>query len=185
VPYPLATDRLLIEPIVAADIDAFLAYRRDPAIARWQSWEPSYDDADFAALIARQPVADLPAPGGWIQLAIRDLARQVLYGDVAVHTVSSQPGTYEIGITLATAAQGQGIGTEAVARVLNHLFTDAAAHRVIAFCDSRNSAVARLLDRVGMRRESRQVDADYFKGEWTTLDGYAVLAAELREAPPG
>ncbi len=31
---------------------------------------------------------------------------------------------------------------------------------------------------VGLRQESRQVDADWFTGEWTTLDGFAVLASE-------
>ena len=57
-------------------------------------------------------------------------------------------------------------------------WTQAGAYRVVAFCDARNAPVARLLRRVGMRQESSQVEADYFKGEWTTLDGYAVLARE-------
>jgi hypothetical protein len=34
-----------------------------------------------------------------------------------------------------------------------------------------------------MRHESREVDADWFKGEWTTLDGYAVLAREHGRGP--
>ena len=29
-----------------------------------------------------------------------------------------------------------------------------------------------------MRQESNQVEADWLKGEWTTLDGYAVLDRE-------
>jgi aminoglycoside 6'-N-acetyltransferase len=49
----------------------------------------------------------------------------------------------------------------------------------VAYCDSRNAPVARLLRRVGMRHESQCVEADCFKGEWATLDGYAVLAREF------
>ena len=45
-------------------------------------------------------------------------------------------------------------------------------------CDARNDAVQALLARAGMRQESRQVDADWCKGEWTTVDGFAVLRGE-------
>ena len=49
---------------------------------------------------------------------------------------------------------------------------------MIADCDARNVPVARLLRGLGMRQESHRIDADYAKGEWITLDGYAVLASE-------
>jgi RimJ/RimL family protein N-acetyltransferase len=102
----------------------------------------------------------------------------VLLGDVAVHTLEEQPATYELGVTLAPASQGRGVGTEAVARVIDHLFREADAHRVMAVCDARNAAVARLLTRVGMRHEGRAVEADRFKGEWTSVDTYARLRRE-------
>lgn len=162
------------------DVAAFVAYRRDPSVARWQSWDPTYSEADARALIAAQPTTVLPPAGHWLQLAVRTVDGAMLCGDVAVHRIADQPDTFEIGVTLAPGARGQGFGTEAVTRLLAFLFAEAGAHRVIASCDSRNTAVARLLARVGMRHESRQVDADFFKGEWTTLDGYAVLAREHR-----
>ena len=49
---------------------------------------------------------------------------------------------------------------------------------VTANCDARNSPVARLLRGVGMRKESSQVDGEFFTDEWITLDGYAILQAE-------
>lgn len=48
----------------------------------------------------------------------------------------------------------------------------------MALCDARNQAVARLLARVGMRHEGRAVEADRFKGEWTSVDTYARLRRE-------
>jgi RimJ/RimL family protein N-acetyltransferase len=177
-PYPLTTARLRIEPLTADDIEQFVAYRRDPSVARWQSWEPSYSADDARRLVAGQPATELPDPGGWIQLAIRDRDAKNLFGDAAVHTLAEQPQTFEIGITLAPRSQGHGIGTEAVARVLEFLFVEAAAHRVVGQCDARNRPVAKLLSRVGMRHEARQIEADYYKGEWTTLDSYAILARE-------
>ncbi len=177
-PLHLTTPRLVIEPLQAADVPAFVNYRQDPEVARWQSWDTDYSEADGYALVASQPAGELPDPGDWLQLAVRDRSSGQLYGDVAVHRLAGQPDTYEIGMTLAPQYQHRGIATESVARVLEHLFTAAAAHRVIANCDARNAPVARLLSGLGLRQESHQVDADWFKQEWTTLDGYAVLASE-------
>ncbi|OLR92846.1 GNAT family N-acetyltransferase [Actinokineospora bangkokensis] len=180
--YPLRTDRLSLSPLGASDLDAFVAYRRDPAIARWQSWDPTYSHADARRLLAGQPTGDLPAPGEWLQLAIHDAAATTLHGDVAVHTLADQPDTYELGVTLAPAAHGRGIATEAVGRVVDHLVGERGAHRLVGQCDARNEPVARLFRRLGFRHEGRNVDADFFKGEWTTLDTYALLDRE-RPAP--
>jgi RimJ/RimL family protein N-acetyltransferase len=180
--------RVLVEPLDEADVAAFTAYRRSPDVARWQGWDVDYDEADARRMVAGQPAGDLPGPGDWLQLAIRSPDRAVLHGDVGVHRLAEQPRTFELGVTLAPEAQGRGLGTEAVRCVLAYLFdatgSGADAHRVVAFCDARNAPVAALLRRVGMRHESRQVEADWFKGEWTTLDGYAVLAREFRPGPP-
>ncbi len=176
--YPLMTPRLSIAPLSAHDAAGFVAYRRDPDVAHWQGWEPTYSDAEAANLIASQPSADLPERGGWIQLAIHDLESGELQGDLAVQSLTDVSDTFEIGITHAPASQHRGIATEAVRRVLDHLFTTVNAHRVIANCDARNRPVTRLLRRVGMRKESSQIDVEFFKDEWITLDGYAILRAE-------
>lgn len=178
---------MVINPLVEADVPEFLAYRRDPDIARWQSWTPDYSRTDALRLINGQPASELPDAGGWIQLALRSSDAGSLLGDVAIHRLDSQPDTFEIGITLAASSQGRGLASEAFDRVLEFLFLANSAHRVVAQCDARNEPVTRLLRRVGFRHESRQVDADFYKGEWTTLDGYAMLANEYHRAdqPPG
>lgn len=102
--YPLSTPRLLIGPLNEADIDAFVAYRQDADVARWQSWDPSYSRDDAYALVSDQPTGDLPASGGWLQLALRSPDGSKLYGDVAVHHVGDQPDTFELGVTLARAS---------------------------------------------------------------------------------
>ena len=51
---------------------------------------------------------------------------------------------------------------------------------MFAVTDDRNIAVHRLLDRLGFRREARLVEADRFKGTWSTLQTYAILNREYR-----
>ncbi len=174
----LSTPRLQIEPLAERDIAAFAAYRGDPDVARYQSWDADYSEADAAGLVAGQTAAELPAAGDWLQLALHATCDGRLVGDVAVHLRADQPDTFEVGVTLAPAEHGCGFATEALRSVIDALFSAHGAHRVIAECDARNAAVHALLERLGMRRESRQIDADWFKDEWTTLDRYAVLARE-------
>jgi len=56
--------------------------------------------------------------------------------------------------------------------------TEGGLHRVFAQADDRNHAVHRLLEHLGLRCEARLVEADWAKGEWTTLRVYAVLGRE-------
>lgn len=165
----IETARLVLRPFTAADLDPFVAYRREPDVARYQSWDTAFSRADAEAVLT---------PGEWVQVAIADRATGALLGDCAMHTLADQPATTEIGITLAPASQGRGIATEALRALIASLFAERGMHRVLARADDRNVAVQRVLERVGMRCEARLVDADWFKGEWTTLRIYAVLARE-------
>ncbi|NYF15274.1 RimJ/RimL family protein N-acetyltransferase [Microbacterium sp. AK009] len=174
----LRTDRFLLAPLDEGDRDAFVAYRRDPAVARWQSWTPDFGVADADRLIEGQPTGFPPPAGEWLQLAVRDAGSGALLGDVAVHTVAGPPDTYEVGVTVAAEHQRRGVAGEALGAVVAALFDDHGAHRVIATSDQRNAAVARLLTGLGFRHEGRAVEADWFKGEWTTLDTWAMLARE-------
>jgi RimJ/RimL family protein N-acetyltransferase len=178
VSFPLSTDRLLIEPMTTADAEGFAAYRSDPGVARFQSWESPYSVEQAEEALETNPQG-WPSPGAWAQLAIRE--QGVLRGDVAVHPIDDEitPHTVELGVTLAPSAQGRGIATEALRAVITAAFDDG-THRVLLGCDARNTPVARLLERVGLRHEARLVDAEWWKGEWTTADTWAVLASEWR-----
>ena len=103
-----------------------------------------------------------------------------LCGDCAVRVETDQPDTAEVGVTFAPATQGSGLATEALRAVVTRLFEGHGIHRVYAQADDRNPAVHRLLERLGLRCEARLADADWFKGEWTTLRIYAVLRREWR-----
>lgn len=97
-----------------------------------------------------------------------------------MHILADQPGTAEVGVTLALDRQGVGLATEALAAVIDKLFDEHGLHRVYARADDRNVAVHRLVKRLGFRCEARLVEADWFKGEWSTLRLYAVLRREWR-----
>ena len=55
-------------------------------------------------------------------------------------------------------------------------------HRVVGRLDARNGPSARVLERLGMRREAHFVSNEYVKGEWTDEVVYALLEDEWRAA---
>lgn len=174
--FPLRTARLVLSPLDPGDREAFLAYRQDPEVARWQSWTPDYSAEQADALLAGQPGELESGSGQWLQIGVRARDGRLL-GDVAVHSLADQPDTFEIGVTLARSHQGHRFAREAVRAVVGALFANG-AHRVMAQADARNVASARVFEALGFRHEARHVDADWFKDEWTTLDVWALLRSE-------
>jgi RimJ/RimL family protein N-acetyltransferase len=176
----IQTERLRLRPFRDADLAAFVAYRSDPEIARYQSWDSSYSMADAESFLHSQRGVEFGRPGEWLQLAIVERATERLCGDCAVRVATDQPATAEIGVTVAAASQGKGVATEAVAAVVTELFEQLGLHRVFADADDRNLPVQRLLEQLGFRCEARLVEADWFKDEWSTLRVYGVLEREWR-----
>lgn len=177
----LATERREISPLVPADISAFVAYRRIAEVARYQSWSPDYSLGDAESLVAAQPRSGIPAAGEWVQLAVRDrlAAGSVeLVGDVAIGADAVQPDTYELGVTLDPRHQGHGYATEALEVVIQWLMAERGAHRIVMQGDARNTAVLALMRRLGLRHEGAILEGDWFKGEWTTLERFALLRHE-------
>ncbi len=168
------TKRLTLRRFRSDDAEAFAAYRSVPEVARFQSWT-----APVPLDEARQKVADFakgdPEAPGWFQYAV-DLDG-VLIGDLGLNLHENLMQA-ELGFTLAPAYQRQGYATEAVHGLLHHLFVERELHRVSAECDARNTASARLLERVGFTREGLRLSNTWFKGEWTDDLLYGLLRSD-------
>ena len=143
------------------DLEAFQAYRNDAEVGRYQGWEPM-TDAGAATMIAEMAAAPCPTPGDWLQIAIADAATDALLGDIGLH-VSESGEEAELGITLARSAQGRGLATDAARAVIAGLRADTAVRRLIGITDVRNTASARLLERLGMTLEAEEETV--FRGE--------------------
>lgn len=176
----LELDDMVIAPLAADDIPAFVAYRRNPDVARYQSWSPEYSEADGRRLVESQVGLEFPEAGEWMQFAIRSASGELL-GDLAVHVFDDQPDTYELGVTVSPGAQGRGVARAALAAAIDHLVGERGAHRVILTHDERNEPMRRVCGGIGLRHEGTAREADWFKGEWTSVETWAVLASEWRE----
>ena len=164
----LRSDRLQISPLEVADLDAFVSYRQNSEVARFQSWESDFSLEQGLELIQSQAGISFPTQGGWLQIGIRDLSSGDLIGDLALHSLE-QERCYEIGFTIATEHQGKGFGREAAARLLTYLFDERDADRVEANTDSRNVASIRLLTSLGFSQQLDRSWVEDFKNESVTV----------------
>jgi aminoglycoside 6'-N-acetyltransferase len=172
----IRSERLLLRRLAAGDADALAAYRSDPEVARYQSWDTPFSTEEARSLIADFAGADVDGPG-WFQWAVERVDEPGIIGDLGVNLLDDGKQA-EIGYTIAPAFQGCGYGSEAITRMVDHLLVDRRLHRVSAECDTRNEASLRLLERLGFRREGHRRSSTWSKGEWTDDYLYAVLSHE-------
>jgi RimJ/RimL family protein N-acetyltransferase len=152
----LVSERIVLRRFRLADLSALVAYRSIPEVARFQGWDAPFSSAEGEDLI------------GGMMSQHPDTAK----------TLAEDSRQAEIGYTLAPAHQGRGYATEAARTLLRYLFQARGKHRVIAYCDVRNAPSARVLQRLGMRREGHLIESTWWKGEWTDELLYAMLDRE-------
>lgn len=177
---PLESERLTLRHFRDHDVPVFFAYRNDPEVARWQSWEGITREA--AEEFARAFSTGGPAPAGeWFQIAVALRSTGALVGDCALKLLPNEPAAAEIGFTIAREHQGKGYGFEAVSRLVGHLFEGLGLVRVVAETDAENSRSWHLLERLGMRREGSATA--WFKGRLTEEYRYSLVRESWGPSP--
>ena len=172
----LTTERLTLRRFTGDDAPALHAYLSLAEVVRYEPYGPQ--DAVACERLANERSTDH-----------RFLAACLPDGTLVGHVYLAPDGpsewrTWEVGYVFNPAFGGRGYATEAVRRVVGHLFADRRAHRVVVHCDPRNERSWRLAERIGMRREGHFLQAASFAhdelGEpiWHDAYLYALLADE-------
>src|SRR5579875_4139557 len=164
--YPIVTPRLLLRPFAEGDLDALYAIQSRPDVARYLYWEPRSRREVSEVLAARARRRTLEAEGDTLVLAIERRDSGILIGDVNLRWLSAAHKQGEIGFVLHPAHHGQGYAGEAAREMLRLGFEGLDLHRIVGRCDARNDASARLMKRLGMRREAHFRENEFVKGEW-------------------
>lgn len=120
----------------------------------------------------------LDGDGQQVTLGVELAGTGQLVGDVILMWHSRRHGQGEVGWVLDPDAGGRGYATEAARELLRLGFEELRLRRIVARVDERNTASARLAERLGMRLEARLVQNEIFKGELSTELDFALLATE-------
>ena len=178
--YPIHTERLILRPIAPSDAAAMHVYKSDPEAVRYVPYEP-LERADIEQRIATiWSTTQFTQEGDAVSLAVEERATGALVGDVVLFWRSETNRSGEVGYIFDPRAAGRGYATETVEALLALGFDGLGLHRIAARIDERNTASAKVVERLGFRREARLVESEWFKGEWSTLLVYALLEDEWR-----
>ena len=89
---------LILRRLCRSDLAAFQAYRNDPEVARYQSWDVMSEEKALGFLSDVQHSPPLRA-GHWSQIGIATLSPEQLIGDMGWF-LSESEDEVELGITL-------------------------------------------------------------------------------------
>jgi RimJ/RimL family protein N-acetyltransferase len=178
-PRPLRTERLTLRAGTPQDTETTFAYRRLESVAEWLTELPTDLQTYRAGVVeparlAATVIVELNgAVIGDFMLRIEDAWAQK---EVADQVRGKQA---EIGWVLDPAYIGHGYATEAVHELLRVAFEELGVRRVVANAFADNTASCRLMERVGMRRETYAVrESLHRSGQWLDTVVYAVRADE-------
>ena len=177
--YPIRTERLLLRPFEAGDLDALHSWQSRPDVARFLYWEARSREEAGAALVHKMAATWLWEEGDVLSLAVQRLDTGDVIGDVNLEWLSEEHQQGELGFVFHPDHHGRGYASEAAKVLLRLGFTNLGLHRIVGRCDARNTASAALMERLGMRREAHLREADMFKGEWGEEYVYALLDREF------
>ncbi|MEX1264979.1 MAG: GNAT family protein [Actinomycetota bacterium] len=179
---PLETERLTLRPLTHNDLDAVYSYRSRADVARCLYWGPNTEQEVRVAVERKAASTSIRAEGDVLALAVIVRETGDLVGDVILQLVSDEHRQGEIGYIIHPDHAGNGYATEAVRPLLRIAFEDLGLHRVVGRLETRNVASARVLEKLGMRREAHLVENEWVKGEWQSELVYAILDREWRRA---
>jgi RimJ/RimL family protein N-acetyltransferase len=179
--WPLETERLVLRPFDEGDYDALYAIHSNAEVSRYLYNGPR-DREQVRELLGRKIAgAEWHQEGDWLSAAVVRRETGAVVGDLALHWVSDEHRTGEIGFSFDPAHHGHGYATESAHAFLRLGFDHFALHRMIGRAEARNGASCRVLEKLGMRREAHLVENEWVKGEWQSELVYALLEREWRE----
>ncbi|OPZ12788.1 MAG: Spermidine N(1)-acetyltransferase [candidate division BRC1 bacterium ADurb.BinA364] len=180
----IETPRLAIRELRAEDFADIHAFSSDAETALYMPWGPNseMETRDFL----RRAVAmrrETPRREYHFALVVKEAGRIV--GNCGLSVRRNDPAQGEIGYVMHRDWRGRGLATEAAGALLDFAFGSLGLHRVVALCDPRNAASARVLEKAGLRREGHSIESAWIKGEWRDELLFAILHREWRDSRIG
>jgi RimJ/RimL family protein N-acetyltransferase len=189
----LETERLLIRNYILADIDDYYEYMSLDYTAEQEDFEP------FSYQQCMDAVNERLTNDSYMAVVLKEKNKMI--GDLCYRAKEYE--TFEIAYDFNVAYEKNGYATEACRALVDFLFQEKEARRVVGECNDTNLKSVRLLERLGFRREGHfledvcfkknndgspiYVSSYYYamlKHEWTARIGEAYLSSLTCPPPP-
>jgi len=172
-PPVLTTARLRLRPFTHDDAAALFRVFSDAEVVRFWSTGAWTELAQADQMI--EEAMQAYREGGLSRYAIALAGTDELIGICNLRGFFAQNRRCELGYALGSAHWGRGYAYEALDALLGHAFTSLDMNRIEADIDPRNTASARLLERLGFRYEGTMPERWFVHGEFADTAFYGLL----------
>ncbi|MGZ4488212.1 MAG: GNAT family N-acetyltransferase [Nocardioides sp.] len=174
----LDTARLRLRPVADGDADDLFALHRDAHVLRyWDS--PPWEDRDRAGRFVAASRA-MAEEGTGARLAVTDRDDGTFLGWISLSRWNPTYRSAALGYCLGEAAWGHGYATEAGRVLLGWAYDTLDLNRVQAETDTRNTASARVLEKLGFVREGTLREDCVVSGDVSDSWVYGLLRRDWR-----
>lgn len=175
----LETERLRLRPFSDADADALFALQSDAHVLRYWDSPPWTDRASVARFMTGcQQMAE---DGSGVRVAIERTADQHFLGWCTFNSWDPTFRSASLGFCLNQVAWGHGYATEAAHSLPGWAFSTLDLNRVQAEADTRNTASARVLEKLGFVREGTLREDCIVKGDVSDSGVYGLLRRDWQK----
>ncbi|MDL2234093.1 GNAT family N-acetyltransferase [Ruminococcaceae bacterium OttesenSCG-928-L11] len=170
----MVTERLILRRFFPEDWRDMYEYLSDSEVVRYEPYEV------FSEKDCKKEARVRSRSGDFWAVCLK--SDDKLIGNM--YMAKGDFDTWELGYVFNRAYHGHGYATEAARALISYVFAAKQAHRVIAHCTPLNERSWRLMERLGMRRESHNLKNVWFKRDgdgnpiWLDSYEYAILSHE-------
>lgn len=177
----LFTNRLILRPFVAQDLQGIHDYSSDSVVTEFMTWGPNSEaqTQEFLNLaISRSKQANPTV----IDFAVLLRETDQILGAITVRLSGFKSSIGEIGYCFSRTSWGQGIATEAVAAVVAFGFNELMLEKIWASSDPQNIGSIRVLQKTGLTQEGHLRKYIYAKGYWRDALLFGLVREDYNKA---
>lgn len=171
----MRTDRLLLRPIIAEDIQNIYKGLSHPDVIK-------YYGVSFHSLEATEEqmawYKELEESETGIWWTISSPDGETFYGAGGFNGMSKEHKKAEIGFWLLPQFWGKGLMQEAFPLICNYGFNELGLHRIEGFVDSQNASCKKAVEKLHFKYEGTMRDCEIKDGKFLSIDIYSKLKTD-------
>lgn len=170
----LKSDRLILRELSEKDLDFMYEMERNELVYFYEEdEEPSKEQVHKA--YSKRINSMKKSKDEYFILLISTHAEGNPVGQVNIQLNWEEIREWEIGYALHPDYWGNGYASEAAKLLIENIFKNFNAHKVVAFCNGNNKKSANLLERIGMKRDGVLREGRRWRNEWCDEFVYSML----------
>ncbi len=181
------TERLTIRELGAADRPALDGFVRDPGQLRLMLFSMANpEEADSFLSMAMESARASPRLEYHLAVegpALREPHRRILAGCVSLMREDPEHPEAELGYFFLREHWGRGYALESCRPLVDFAFKSLGLHRVWGMCHSENAASAKVMEKLGMRREGMLREHRVLRGAYRSSLIFGMLEHEWEADP--